>query len=214
MSPLVLFGGTFDPVHIGHLRVAWEASEILQAPVHIMPARIPPHRSSPMAGAAERVAILEAALAGQDRLRMDLRELGRDGPSYTVDTLRDLRREYGSAKPLVLLVGADAFAGLDRWHAWRDLFELAHLGILSRPGQSPPWPRVLTDAVDGRLVSPDALSGSAAGRVARIDVTPLDISASRVRELIAEGRSPRYLLPESVLARPDLLACYTQRTGG
>src|SRR5579859_4112192 len=114
MTPLALLGGTFDPIHLGHLRVAWEAAEALDAEVRLMPANVPPHRPAPAASAAERVRLIEAALAGQSRLTLDARELARPGRSYTVDTLLELRAEQAS-RPLLLVLGADAFAGLPTW---------------------------------------------------------------------------------------------------
>ncbi|MDA3914783.1 nicotinate-nucleotide adenylyltransferase [Oleiagrimonas sp.] len=206
---LVLFGGTFDPVHIGHLRVALEASEFLQAPVRMIPAREPPHRAPTRAGADQRAALLRAALKGQDRLQLDTRELGRDGPSYSVDTLRDLRDEVGPEPAVVLLIGADAFAGLDRWHRWREMFELAHIGVLTRPGNNGAASPDLQTAIAGRKVKDAAaLWEQASGGVVDIPVTALDISASQVRELLATGRCVRYLLPEPLIESPDLLAVY------
>ncbi len=208
MKPLAILGGTFDPVHIGHLSVAWEASELLGAEVQLVPASVPPHRPPPVASAAQRVAMLHAALAGQDRLGLDLRELQRTGPSYTVDTLAELRAEHGT-RPLVLLLGADAFADFTGWHRWPDLFDLAHVGVLSRPGDPPAWPEALRAAVDGRRVETvDALHARPAGRVVLLDVTPLAISASRIRDLLADGRLPRYLLPDGLFGTPELLAPY------
>lgn len=213
MKPLAILGGTFDPVHIGHLCVAWEASELLDAEVQLVPASVPPHRPPPIASVEQRVAMLRAALAGQDRLGLDLRELGRAGPSYTVDTLAELRAEHG-ARPLVLLMGADAFAGLTRWHRWTELFELAHVGVLSRPGDSPAWPEALRAAVDGRRVETvDALHARPAGCVMLLDVTPLAISATRIRDLLAAGRLPRYLLPDGLFDESGLLAPYRSTRG-
>lgn len=208
MKPLAILGGTFDPVHIGHLCVAWEASELLDAEVRLVPARVPPHRPPPVASVEQRVAMLRAALAGQKRLGLDLRELEREGPSYTVDTLAALRAERGT-RPLVLLVGADAFAGLTGWHCWQDLLDLAHIGVLSRPGDQPAWPEALHAMVDGRRVeTADALHARPAGCVMLLDVTPLAISASRIRDLLADGRLPRYLLPDGLFDEPELLAAY------
>jgi nicotinate-nucleotide adenylyltransferase len=208
--PIALLGGTFDPVHIGHLRVAWEAAEFLDAAVRIVPARLPPHRDPPVANADERAALLRAALEGQGRLVLDTRELRRDGPSWTVDTLLDLRAEAGPARPLVLLLGADAFAGLPSWHRWRDLFELAHLGVLSRPGHVPgALPTELRTKIASRRCSdPAQLHASPGGRVLPIPVTPLDISGTRVRALLAAGRQPRWLVPDVLFSDPALLAPY------
>lgn len=206
--PLAIFGGTFDPVHLGHLSVAWEASELLDADVCLLPDSIPPHRPPPIASAAQRVAMLRAALQGQSRLRLDTRELARSGPSYTVDTLRELRAEHGP-RPLVLLIGADAFAHLATWHRWHELFALAHLGVLSRPGVTAALPAELEREVAGRAVSdPAVLRDSPAGKVIRLAVTPLEISATRIRDLLAAGRDPRYLLPAGLFSGPGLLSAY------
>jgi nicotinate-nucleotide adenylyltransferase len=206
--PLAIFGGTFDPVHLGHLSVAWEASELLDADVHLMPASVPPHRPAPIANAAQRVAMLRAALQEQSRLSLDTRELARTGPSYTVDTLLELRAEQGD-RPLVLLIGADAFAGLPSWHRWRELFEVAHIGVLSRPGVEAMLPDVLeAETVARRIADAAVLHTLPAGRVIELAVTPLEISATRVRELLAEGRDPRYLLPCGLFDDPAILAPY------
>ncbi len=205
---LAIFGGTFDPVHVGHLSVAWEASELLDADVHLMPASVPPHRSPPIADADQRVAMLHAALQGQSRLMLDTRELNRRGPSYTIDTLIELRAEQGD-RPLVLLIGADAFAGLPGWHRWRELFDHAHIGVLSRPGIESTLPDALVQALDGRRVnSSGELLDRPAGRVIELAVTPLEISATHIRELLAEGRDPRYLLPAGLFDDARLLAPY------
>lgn len=206
--PLAVFGGTFDPVHIGHLTVAWEAAELLDAEVRLMPASVPPHRSAPLASSAERVAMLRAALAGQSRLVLDARELEREGPSYTIDTLRELRAEQG-ARPLVLLLGADAFAGLPGWHRWRELFDFAHIGVLSRPGVDALRPAELIEQVAARRVDDvAALHAVPCGKLVELAVTPLEISATRIRELLAAGRDPRYLLPAGLFDDPGLLAPY------
>ena len=208
MRPLAIFGGTFDPVHIGHLSVAWEASELLDADVHLMPAAVPPHRPPPTASADQRMAMLRAALQGQSRLTLDGRELQRTGPSYTVDTLSELRAEQGD-RSLILLIGADAFAGLPSWHRWREIFDAAHIGVLSRPGIESTLPEVLGQAVEGRRVtSPGVLHDCAAGKVIELAVTPLEISATHIRELLAAGRDPRYLLPAGLFDAAPLLAPY------
>jgi nicotinate-nucleotide adenylyltransferase len=207
-NPLAIFGGTFDPVHLGHLSVAWEAAELLDAEVRLLPASVPPHRGAPVASAAQRVAILRAALHGQSRLTLDTRELDRDGPSFTIDTLHELRAEQGD-RPLVLLLGADAFAGLASWHRWRELFEAAHIGVLSRPGVSAGLPDALEREVAGRRIADAAgLRALPAGKVVELAVTPLEISATRIRELLAAGRDPRYLLPAGLFGDPALLAPY------
>jgi nicotinate-nucleotide adenylyltransferase len=208
IQPLAILGGTFDPVHLGHLRAAWEASEALDAEVRLMPAHVPPHRPAPVASARQRVAILRAALDGQDRLTLDTRELDRNGPSYTFDTLAGLRGEIG-ARPLVLLIGSDAFAALPTWHRWRELFGLAHVGVLTRPGHVLSLPPELAEEVAQREVAQaDRLHAGPSGHVLRIAITQLEISATRIRALLRDGRSPRWLLPEALLADPALLAPY------
>ncbi|SEO85962.1 nicotinate-nucleotide adenylyltransferase [Luteibacter sp. UNC138MFCol5.1] len=203
--PLAILGGTFDPIHHGHLRAAWEAAEALHAEVRLVPARTPPHRPPPVADAAGRVALLRAALAGQDRLTLDTRELDRDGPSYTVDTLASLRADVGPDRPLVLLVGADAFAGLASWHLWRDLFTFAHVGVLTRPGAAHEPAGELAGFVEGRRA--DRVHGPA-GSVVDIAITPLDIAATAIREAFAAGGEPRFLLPTACFDDEALLAPY------
>ncbi|MBP1475052.1 nicotinate-nucleotide adenylyltransferase [Frateuria sp. MAH-13] len=210
MRPLAILGGTFDPIHIAHLAVAWEASELLDAEVRLMPAAVPPHRPPPIADATTRVAMLRAALGGQDRLGLDTRELARGGPSYTIDTLAELRAQEGD-RPIVLLLGADAFAGLPGWHHWHALFEAAHIGVLSRPGALRNWPPELVDEVEARQVADlRELHAQPSGKLVELDVTPLDISATRIRALLAAGRDPRYLLPEALFDDPALLAPYRE----
>jgi nicotinate-nucleotide adenylyltransferase len=208
-KPIAILGGTFDPVHNGHLRVAWEAAEALDAEVRLLPAHVPPHRPAPIANSALRVDLLRRALSGQSRLTLDTRELDREGASYTVDTLRGLRAEYGEARSLILLVGADAFAGLPTWREWRALFGLAHIAMLTRPGRTEPWSsELVAEAVPRRARMPRELRDSAFGKVLSLPVTPLDISASVVRALLAAGREPRWLIPDALLADPALLAAY------
>lgn len=215
MKPIALLGGTFDPIHNAHLRVAWEAAEFLAADVHLVPANVPPHRDPPLANAQQRAALVRAALVGQGRLVLDTRELHREGPSYTVDTLAEVREEIGSVRPLVLLVGADAFAALPEWHRWRELFDVAHIGVLTRPGYDGVLPTILrTKIASRRCNDAQALHESPAGRVLPIPVTPLDISASHIRALLASGLEPRYLVPDGVFASEELLAPYrTQELG-
>lgn len=207
---LAILGGTFDPVHNAHLRVAWEAAELLDAEVRLVPANVPPHRDQPIGNARERTAILRAALAGQDRLTVDDRELRREGPSFTIDTLIELREEIGAERPLVLLVGADAFLGLPSWHRWGELFDYAHIGVLTRPGHEiTTLPTELRIKIASRRCADvTALAHTPAGRVLQMPVTPLEISATLVRDVLAAGGEPRYLMPDGVLSDPTLLAPY------
>jgi len=212
--PLALLGGTFDPIHLGHLRVAWEAAEALDADVHLLLAKQPPHRPAPVASVEQRVAVLRAALAGQQRLHIDLRELHRTGPSYSVDTLTEVRAQIGPQRSLILLLGADAFAGLPSWHRWQELFDLAHMVVLTRPG-----PVAALDAelqaqkLAREVTAAQILATRAAGTIYHLPVTPLDISATQIRRLLRDGHEPRYLLPDVLLAHPDLLDAYRLGAG-
>lgn len=200
MQPLALLGGTFDPVHHGHLRAAWEAAERLDCELRLLPASTPPHRDPPLAAAAHRVAMLKLALAGQSQLGLELSEVERGGPSYMVDTLTDLRRSIGPERPLILVLGIDAFAGLSRWHRWTELFGLSHLAVMTRPGHGPLFEAELAAEWFARRVDgPERLAATPAGGIATLEVSALAISASAIRALLAEGRSPRYLLPGRVL---------------
>lgn len=208
--PLAILGGTFDPVHNAHLRVAWEAAEQLEAEVRLVPVNVPPHRDAPIASARERAAILRAALRGQERLFLDERELARDGPSWTIDTLIELRAEIGPERPLVLLVGADAFLGLPSWHRWGELFDHAHVGVLTRPGHEiATLPTELRIKVASRRTNdPNVIANLPSGRVLPVAVTSLEISATQIREVLAAGGEPRYLVPDAVLEDPRLLDPY------
>ncbi|PKM45740.1 MAG: nicotinic acid mononucleotide adenylyltransferase [Gammaproteobacteria bacterium HGW-Gammaproteobacteria-1] len=200
MRPIGILGGTFDPVHFGHLRPALELLETLGlAEVRLIPCGQPPHRSPPRAAAAARLAMLELALAGQPGLRVDTRELERPGPSYMVDTLASLRAELGPT-PLCLLLGTDALLGLPGWHRWQELVQLAHLVVMHRPGwelSAAPAPLAQLLAAQ-RVQDPAALTAQPAGAILFQPVTQLEISATAIRAMIAAGHSPRYLLPEAV----------------
>lgn len=137
MSLLVCYGGTFDPVHNGHLAIARAARDALDASVRLLPSADPPHKDATHADAGQRARMLEIAVAGEPGLAVDRRELDREGPSYTVDTLRTLRGDFGRDRPIAWLVGADSLATLDTWHAWRELFALAHLLVVQRAGDAP-----------------------------------------------------------------------------
>ncbi len=203
-SPLIaLMGGTFDPVHIGHLRAALEAAQALNATVRLMPSQVPPHRPQPLASAAQRLRMLEIAITGRPELQIDARELQRIGPSFSVDTLIALRAEVGDKRPLALIVGADAFAGLPSWSRWLQLFDLAHIVVLTRPGAATAadWPEALHAQTDVRRCTDAAeLQTVASGKVFALAVTPLAISATAVRECFGRGEVPHWLVPSEVLA--------------
>jgi nicotinate-nucleotide adenylyltransferase len=197
-----VFGGTFDPVHHGHLRPAFEVMEALALEeVRFIPARQPPHRPAPFATAEQRQDMLQLAVAGEPRFTVDGRELEREGPSYMVDTLRSLRADFGDV-PLCLMLGSDAFLGLASWHEWQAIPQLAHLVVAHRPG----WELRAKTGSEGalellrthRIDDASELLARPAGGVWLQPVTPLDISATALRELIGAGKSARYLLPDAV----------------
>lgn len=200
MSALGIFGGTFDPVHNGHLRLAIEVREALSLQeVRMIPLRHPPHRRTPAASSPQRLTMLKAAIHNEPFLRLDRRELMRKGPSYTVDTLTSLRSELG-ATPLFLILGMDAFQSLPAWHRWEAVLDLAHIVVAARPEVSQSVPGELCSAMGSRLVKePRGLSESPAGKILFQHVPILDISSSRIRAAVAHGRSVRYLVPDEVL---------------
>ncbi len=194
-----ILGGTFDPVHHGHLRCAQELLQDLPLDeVRLIPCHIPPHRDAPQASARQRVRMLQAAVEDAPGLRVDDRELSREGPSYTVDTLQDLRDQFG-AKSLCLIVGMDAFSALDTWHRWRELIDLAHIVVAHRPGWQTPRTGAVAELVDRHAAHSAAeLRAQPAGRILPWPITALDISASAIRSLFAAGKSPRFLMPDAV----------------
>lgn len=201
-----VFGGTFDPIHHGHLRLAEELAEALDiGEVRLIPAGSPPHRGTPRASGADRLAMARLAVAGNPRLLIDEREVVKSGPSYSVDTLAGLRAELGKRTPLVLFMGSDAFLGLTSWHEWEKLFTLAHLAIAQRPGfSSAVWDDALPDSLRKHLATrrstdPAELAAKPAGRIFLHTISQLDISASQVRDRALRGMSLRYLVPDSVI---------------
>lgn len=205
MRPIGLFGGMFDPIHYGHLRTAHELHEFLSLErVVFLPAGDPPHRGTPLADAATRLAMVRAATEEDPRFAVDDRELRRPGPSYTILTLEEMRAERGS-QPIVLIMGMDAYAGIGRWHRAEELVDLAHVVVALRPNAELPaeglGARLLRER---RCADPAQLAASPAGRVLVSDNTQLDLSSSAVRAVIAAGRDPRYLMPEA--ARRIILA--------
>jgi nicotinate-nucleotide adenylyltransferase len=198
-APVGLLGGSFDPVHVGHLRTAWELlTDLKLAEVRFIPSRVPPHRAPAIASGALRLRMLEAAIAGQPGFVVDDRELRREGPSYTVDTLGELHAGQPQ-RPLVLILGMDAFLGLPTWHRWREIAGLAHIVVVQRPG----WTQQF-DGEIGRLYAghqlhePAALAAAPAGGILLRQVTQLEIASSSIRALIASGGDPRYLVPDGV----------------
>ncbi len=195
-----IFGGTFDPIHYGHLRPALDMQQALGlAQVRFIPLAVAVHRDQPAATAEQRLAMVRAAVAGQSGFALDEREIRRSGRSYTLDSLRELKAELPD-ETLCLFVGDDAFNDFLTWHRPMEILQLAHLAIMQRPAAQPPRDSALRQLLAERLAAdPRALHQSPAGRIYRQPVTQLDISATRIRGLLARGDSPRFLLPDPVL---------------
>ena len=196
----ILYGGTFDPVHDGHLAVADAAAALFDTDVALLPSADPPHRAPPGASAMQRAAMLDLAIAGHPRLQVDRRELHRAGPSYSVDTVREVRAEIGPAAPLAWLLGADAFRGLATWHRWRELFDLAHLIVAVRPGYALDAlePALQTEVAPRWTNDLGMLGRAASGLLLRLDLQPRLEAASNLRGRIAAGSPWESELPPAV----------------
>lgn len=212
MHPIGIFGGTFDPIHYGHLRTAFELIQALRlSEVLFMPAGNPPHRDVTVANPELRLQMVKAAIAQQPGFNVDDREIRRVGPSYSVDTLAELRAEMPE-RSICLIVGMDAFLGLPKWHQWQDILKLAHLIVAHRPGWRAPTMGPLGELlVDGGTGRVDDLHENKAGRIFIHAVTQLEISSTEVRKLIAMGRDPRYLMPDAVRDVIQQSGCYGSR---
>ena len=199
MRPIGVFGGTFDPVHYGHLRTAFEMLQALEfGEVRFIPCGDPPHRGETWASARERLEMVRVAAEGQNGFVVDDREILRDGPSYTVDTLAELRKEF-SGRSLGLIIGMDAFLGLPRWHRWQEILDVAHIVVAHRPGwRAPdmgPLGEMLSEFGTHRVQD---LHDETHGRIHIHAVTQLEISSTEIRELVEAGRDPRFLMPDAV----------------
>ena len=197
---LALFGGTFDPVHFGHLRMALELKQDLGFDeMRLLPAHQPAHRAAPGVTAERRRDMLALALQDCPELVLDARELQRAGPTYTVDTLEELRRELGDKVSISFCMGMDSLLGLPRWHRWPRLLELAHLVVVARPGWTLPEEGEVPDLLAAHRGTLADIRQQPAGRILVRALSLLPISATDIRTQIESGRSPQFLLPERVL---------------
>ena len=199
MRPIGIFGGTFDPIHYGHLRSAFELLQALSFDqVRFIPCGDPPHRGMTFADAELRYRLVDAATAGQDGFVSDDRELRRDGPSYSIDTLIGLRGEFPD-RSLCLIVGMDAFLGLLKWHRWDEILDFAHIVVAHRPGWRAPDMGPLGELISEHGTHRAAdLHEATQGRIHIHAVTQLEIASTEIRELVAAGRDPRFLMPDAV----------------
>jgi nicotinate-nucleotide adenylyltransferase len=195
-----VLGGTFNPVHVGHLRGALDCRDMLGlSTVRLMPASLPPLKATPGVSATHRAKMLDLAVEGTEGLSVDRRELDREGLSYTVDTLRELRRELGVDVAIVFIMGADSLQRLNRWHDWLALLDFANIAVLSRPPGDLQLPGELQSWLAEHEVPPSQLLRQTQGAVSRLVQPGLDVSSSALRLGIAGGRNVSYLLPEGVL---------------
>lgn len=209
MKPMGVFGGTFDPIHYGHLRTAFEMLQALDfSMVRFVPCGDPPHRGTTFASAEQRLRMVKAATSNQDGFQVDDREILRDGPSYSIDTLLSLREEFPTCS-LGLIVGMDAFLGLPGWHRWEEILDVAHIIVAHRPGwKAPdigPLGDLITEFGTHRI---DDLHVALNGRIHIHAVTQLEISSTEIRDLVAAGRDPRFLMPDAVRDEIATSGCY------
>lgn len=200
MRPVGILGGTFDPIHKGHTRLAREACQQLGLQqVRLIPVNIPPHRVAPVANAQDRLAMLELAIADESQLVIDDRELRQDKPSYTIGTLASLRKELGDT-PLCLIMGADAFQKIDSWYCWQEIPELAHVVIAQRPGVATAWNTDINETInDHTAADAAALAAKPAGLFYFMDFPPVNISATAIRHALATNSPTDNWLHESTL---------------
>lgn len=196
-----ILGGTFDPVHIGHLRAALEvAEEFAFDELRLIPSARPPHRDTPQVSAIDRLALVRLAVEDAPVLCVDDRELRRERPSYSIETLESLRAELGGEVQLFLLLGWDAYCSLPSWHRWQELLEHCHILVMQRPDADSEAPQALRDLQAARSTNdPQAMQGPG-GQISFVWQTPLAISATQIRKLLASNRSARFLVPDAVLA--------------
>ena len=203
MPSIGLLGGTFDPIHFGHLRMAQELAEALALDeVRFIPAATPPHKPTPSLSSAHRAAMVQLAIGHNPIFKFDNRELLRAGASYTIDTLISLRNELGENTSLVLFMGSDAFTHFNTWHNWEKIIQLCHIALVQRPISSikQPLPKVLETFLHNHYTeNVDDLRETNAGYVTMQSITPLDISSTAIRSNLQNKNSARYLMPDSVL---------------
>lgn len=199
-APFVFMGGTFDPVHNGHLRTALEIQQWLDVPeVCLIPSKAPVHRDEPGCTSEQRLAMVELAVADEPSLAADAREVRSEKPSYSLLTLESLREELGPQRPICMVMGVDAYMTLASWHQWERFIDLCHILVVTRPGYALELEPALKAFTNRHAaVAKDDLQRLPAGKVLMHELTPLAISATQIRQLVQQGQSPRYLMPDSV----------------
>lgn len=213
-----IYGGTFDPIHYGHLRMAEELADIIGLQrVIFVPSGSPRLRAAPAAARMARSEMVRLAIQGNDRFTVDEREINRPGISTTIESLREFRAELGSRVALCFIIGADAFLKIDQWHEWRALFHVCHFVIVSRPGYAPVDSQFISSGdiesewTQRRIFNADDLKLQPAGYIFTPRTSRLEISASQIRDLAGNGKSLRYLLPEVVADYIRLNSLYIEK---
>lgn len=206
-----ILGGTFDPIHFGHLRIALDVAEQLNlSSIRFVPSARPPHRNQPQASAEQRLSLLQLALETNQQFIADDREIHREGMSYTVDTLLSLRQKFPET-PLYLLMGSDAFLHIQTWHQWQKILESAHIVVMQRPEEELVMTGQLASWYQQHLAV-DTDNSLFAGKIWPIAVTQLAISATDIRTQISQGQDPHYLLPDTVITRIYELGLYQNKS--
>jgi len=200
MKTVALFGGTFDPVHTGHLTIAKELKQVLNADeLRLIPCAVPPHRPQPHATPTQRLAMLQLALRDNNDLTVDARELQREGPSYTVDTVNSLRQDFGEQCSLILCMGTDAFCKLDSWHQWQDLMALCHIVVAQRPDYSLALNPDLQSFLEQHQINQtEKLNSQPCGAIFLAKLSEIPVSSTAVREALGAGNLDPDALPLSV----------------
>ncbi len=203
MQTIGLLGGTFNPIHFGHLRMAQELADSLSLnSVKFIPSANPPHKPEPQVSAEHRAAMVQLAITGNSQFQFDGRELSRTGASYTVETLESLRNELGDHAGLVLIMGSDAFTKFNTWHRWQEIIKLCHIALVQRPASTNK--ESLTKELETFLHNnytehTQDLHESSAGLITMQAITPLEISSTAIRQALQLKHSAHYLMPENVL---------------
>ena len=205
MQLIGLLGGTFNPIHFGHLRMAQELADALQLDeVRFIPSANPPHKSTPEVSATHRAAMVKIAIADNPLFTLDDRELLREGASYTIDTLIALREALGEKTAICLLLGSDAFIQLNTWHRWHELLNYCHIVLVQRPNLKSAQPKLAEDLEallhDHYSENSADLAENKAGHIHMQKITALDISSTAIRTLFKQGHVPHYLMPEQVIS--------------